>query len=299
MARVRAWLTPWRRQAIVRGLVIAGLLYFPFVYLNEPYPGFDASAYWGVNLANLYTQAVGDPGLFPYSPAAAQIAQFFHLVPWPVFLGAWWVMLLAVLAWLASRATVSGRPTMAATARGLLILLAFLPIQLELVTGNVHLLMAAAIVIGFRWPAAWAFVLLTKLTPGIGLLWFALRREWRRLAIALATTAAIVGVSYVAAPDLWARWFDFLRSSAGSGQYGFPLWMRLPLSIGLIVWGARRDARWVLPAAAMLALPVMWVASVSMLAGCWALWAPRSAPAADQSATAGQRTHQPATAYAR
>ena len=28
-----------------------------------------------------------------------------------------------------------------------------------------------------RWPAAWAFVLLTKMTPGIGLLWFAFRRD--------------------------------------------------------------------------------------------------------------------------
>ena len=51
---------------------------------------------------------------------------------------------------------------------------------------------AAAIVIGFRWPAAWSLVLLTKITPGIGLLWFAVRREWRSLAIALGAVIMIV-----------------------------------------------------------------------------------------------------------
>ena len=49
----------------------------------------------------------------------------------------------------------------------------------ELAGGNISLLLAVAIVVGFRWPAAWAFVLLTKVTPGIGLLWFVVRREWR------------------------------------------------------------------------------------------------------------------------
>ena len=66
---------------------------------------------------------------------------------------------------------------------------------MEVAGGNVSLLLAVAIVVGFRWPAAWALVLLTKITPGIGLLWFAVRREWRHLAIALGATAAIVAVS--------------------------------------------------------------------------------------------------------
>ena len=60
---------------------------------------------------------------------------------------------------------------------------------MELAGGNIHLLLAAAMVLGFRWPATWALVLLTKITPGIGLLWFVVRREWRQLAIALGATA--------------------------------------------------------------------------------------------------------------
>ena len=67
---------------------------------------------------------------------------------------------------------------------------------MEVAGGNVSLLLAAAIVLGFRWPAAWSIVLLTKITPGIGLLWFAVRREWRSLAIALGATAVIAAVSF-------------------------------------------------------------------------------------------------------
>ena len=51
-----------------------------------------------------------------------------------------------------------------------LVLLAFPPLALELFHGNVHLFMAVAIVVGFRFPAAWAFVTLTKVSPGVGAL---------------------------------------------------------------------------------------------------------------------------------
>ena len=69
--------------------------------------------------------------------------------------------------------------------RSALLVLAFPPVALELYHGNIHLLMAAAIVLGFRYPIGWSFLLLTKVTPGVGLVWFAVRREWRPLIIAL------------------------------------------------------------------------------------------------------------------
>ena len=82
--------------------------------------------------------------------------------------------------------------------------LAFFPVASELYHGNIDLILAAAIVAGFRWPVAWAVVLHTKLTPGIGLLWFAVRREWRPLLIAGAATIVqpilgIIGFSMLAA----------------------------------------------------------------------------------------------------
>jgi hypothetical protein len=90
-------------------------------------------------------------------------------VPWPAFLAAWTLLLLAVLRWLGGRWTLP--------------LLFFPPVLGELWLGNVNLLIGAAIVIGFRWPAAWSFVILTKLTTGIGLVWCLVRalrarRRW-------------------------------------------------------------------------------------------------------------------------
>jgi hypothetical protein len=140
---------------------------------------------------------------------------------------------------------------------------------MEVAGGNVSLLLATAIVIGFRWPAAWALVLLTKITPGIGLLWFAVRREWRLLAIALAATAVIAAGSFVLVPDEWRTWVDVVLGNAGKGgtwaSVPVPLWIRLPIAIAVVVWGARTDRRWTVPVASMLALPALWYGGISML----------------------------------
>ena len=48
---------------------------------------------------------------------------------------------------------------------------------------------------------------LTKVTPGIGMLWFAVRREWRHFAIAAGATLAIAVASRLVAPDLWQQYF--------------------------------------------------------------------------------------------
>jgi hypothetical protein len=65
------------------------------------------------------------------------------------------------------------------------------PIADEITLGNIHAFMGLAVIAGLRWPGFWAFMLLTKVTPGVGLLWFVFRREWRSLAIAIGVTAAI------------------------------------------------------------------------------------------------------------
>jgi hypothetical protein len=65
---------------------------------------------------------------------------------------------------------------------------------MEIWGGNIEVLVALAVVLGFRWPAAWSFILLTKITPGVGLLWFAVRREWRSLAIVAVATGGIAAV---------------------------------------------------------------------------------------------------------
>jgi hypothetical protein len=135
--------------------------------------------------------------------------------------------------------------------------------------GNVSLLLAVAIVVGFRWPAAWALVLLTKITPGIGLLWFAIRGEWRSLFIALGATAVVVAASALVMPVAWRQWLDVIVANAGKGgtwaSVPVPLLIRLPIAGALVVWGARTDRRWTVPVASMLALPALWYGGLSML----------------------------------
>ncbi len=125
---------------------------------------------------------------------------------------------------------------------------------MEIWGGNIELLVALAIVLGFRWPAAWSFVLLTKITPGIGLLWFAVRREWRSLGIALAATAVVTAVSFALMPDAWWRWPQVLASNLGkNGTWAavpIPFAVRLPFALVLVVWGALKNHRWAVPIAA-------------------------------------------------
>ena len=140
---------------------------------------------------------------------------------------------------------------------------------MEILGGNVSLLLAVAIVAGFRHPWTWSLVLLTKITPGVGLLWFAVRREWRKLAIALGATAAVVAVSFLVMPDNWRAWIALLAANTGKGgtwaAIPIPLLIRGPIGVALIAWGATRDQRWTVPVGAMLALPALWYGSLSML----------------------------------
>lgn len=149
------------------------------------------------------------------------------------------------------------------------VLFAFPPVAIELYHGNIHLFMAAAIVLGFRYPAAWAFVLLTKPTSGIGLLWFLARGEWRALATAAVTTVVIVLVTLVVAPALWVEWLAYVMARPagmpGGPSVSIPLPVRLTIAAGVVLWGARTDRAWTVPVAATIALPVLWYAGFSVL----------------------------------
>ena len=255
----------WLNRVLFHSVVLVGLIFAAYLFLisanQKGSMAFDVYAYWSVNLANPYAGAVGDLGFFPYSPAVALVLAPFTALPWVVFVTGWYAMLLAALAFI-------GRGS-------ILVLLAFPPVAIELYHGNIHLLLAVAIVIGFRHPAAWAFVLLTKVTPGIGLLWFVARREWRQLGIALGATAAIVAVTFVLVPSLWVGWVTMLLDSAGTPPpwpaLPIPLWLRLPIAAAIVWWGATRDARWTVPVAAALAVPAMWPGSLAIMAACWPL----------------------------
>ena len=260
----RPALTPRLVAALAVAAVLwAGAIAFsdPTVDAKDPWSGGivtaqDARSYYGFDYSAVYAgrdnwNAIG---AYPYSPAFAQALWPLNLLPWPLFVAAWTGLLLAAVFLLTGTR---------------LALVGLLVAAMEIAGGNISLLLALAIVAGFRWPATWALVLLTKITPGIGLLWFALRREWRSLAIALGATAAIVAVSLVLNPGLWRDWIDVLVANAGKGgtwaAIPIPLWIRLPAGVLLIVWGAPRNQRWVVPIAAMLALPALWYGSLAMV----------------------------------
>lgn len=224
-------------------------------------PGQDARAYWAAPMDDPYAPgSVGQESAYLYSPAFLQVLAPLRALPWPAFLCLWTVLLLLVLRWLSG-----------ALLFGPLIVLTF-P---ELWGGNITILLAAMIVAGFARPGVWAFALLTKVTPALGLAWFAGRREWRALAEVGAITAAIVAVSWLLAPDQWADWVDLLRSSTGSstvpGSVPIPLLLRAPIALVIIVWAALRDWRWLLPVGVLLAMPVIWWGSLALLVASVAL----------------------------
>jgi hypothetical protein len=113
-------------------------------------------------------------------------------------------------------------------------------------------------------------VLLTKVTPGVGLLWFAFRRQWRSLAIALGVTAVIVAVTYLIWPDRWIGWFTLLASGGTPPPlfpYYLPFWPRFFAAVAVVAIGAWRGWRWSVIVAGTLALPAFYYISPSMLVG--------------------------------
>jgi len=243
-----------RLRAVRDGLIISGWLATAFVYLIVTYYGrsfgYDAFAYWSLDFDDLYGRTMSNNfalGSFRYGPPIAFLFGPFGALPWWLFLWLWQAVMLATIAWLGGR--------------WWLVLLALPPVALELYHGNVHLLIAAAVAIGFRHPWAWSFVILSKITPGIGVLWFAFRREWRSLAIALGATAVIAALTALVAPHYWTEWIASIVSNLDEPQhYSVPLPapIRLPLAVLLVAWGARTDRPWTVPVAAMLALPIIW-----------------------------------------
>lgn len=255
-------LTPSQQRAVRHGAVIAGLIvtFWVYVVLGDGTwrnPGADGLVYWGAGLDHPYAgSTVGGVNAYLYSPAFAQVFALVGHLPREVFVVLWTAFLAAVAVWLA-------RPWPPA------LLVLALPVSQDVLIGNIHVLLAAAIVLGFRWSGTWAFPLLTKVTPGVGLLWFLVRREWLCLGLALAVSGAVAAVSFAIAPGLWSDWIALLRNNGGNG--GQLLVPRLVAAALVVVWGAATDRKWTVPLAAMLALPVVWMDSFAMLLGCVAL----------------------------
>ncbi|HEY7463045.1 MAG TPA: glycosyltransferase family 87 protein [Candidatus Limnocylindria bacterium] len=234
---------------------------FAWIWLLQRDFFYDARAYWALDYDSLYAGSlVGRFGTYLYSPAFAQVMWPFTLLPWPLYAALWSGLNLTVLVWMA-------RPVLAAV----LLFVPFSPVTDEITTGNLHLLLAAALVIGFRFPATYALPLLTKVTPGVAVVWFAGARAWRKLLVALGATVAISAVSFAIGADQWLDWIGLLRASSGVavppdiGVIPGPLWLRTLIAAGLATVGGAMGWKWTVPVAATLALPVTWSSGLSIL----------------------------------
>lgn len=231
--------------------------------------GVDAHAYWLAWHGPMYTTAPGTPDAYLYTPAFAQAVWPLAQLPWPVFVFMFTVGIGATLGWLLKPLGWKW---------GLPLWLAGLP---EVVSGNIFILMALVAVVGFSAPGSWAFVALTKIAPCVGPLWFLVRGEWKKLALALVSTGIIAGVSAAFAPHLWQEWLSFILRHAGesTGPIGSPFMpppaFRIPVGIGLVMWGARRNKCWTIPVAMFICTPVLWLGSFTLLAAIPRLQASR------------------------
>ena len=218
---------------------------------------FDLWAYWSTRGDLDYSSArPGDSGAYLYSPAFAHLIAPLAALPLPVFTAAWTAFLAAVFYWLAGwRAFFIG---------------VLAPVTMSIAIGQLDMLMAAAIVIGFRYPVAWVLPIITKVTPGIGVLWYAARGEWRSVGIALGATAAVVSLSMAVDPRAWASWLEMvlrfeLPTSAAGVYLPVPVWVRLPIVALVIVFAARTNRRWLLPVAVCFSLPTVWLNTPTIL----------------------------------
>ena len=217
----------------------------------------DAHAYWAADLTDPYTTGVNEQDAYLYAPAFLLAIEPLRLLPWELFWVAWTVMNLAVLAWVVG-------PVLA-----VIVLLPgpYSPVWVNLWYGNIAILMAAALVLVFRSPGAWSFLILTKVTPGVGIAWFAARREWRYVRNAVLITLAVVAISFLITPQAWIEWPGHLaESSARDDVFQLPpLWIRLIAAVMLAGLGGFFSARWTVPLAALLAQPVFWFSGFAML----------------------------------
>ena len=240
-----------RPRSVALGLGIGWAVVALVAYTGMGAP-VDAWCYYGFDPAQPWA-----PGsCFLYSPPVAVVMNVVQvLMPFEVF------------TFLLRSAELLVLVAVAGPAVGLAL---FIPaIAIEINAANVNLLIVGAVLIGFRYPWTWAFIILTKVTPGVGLLWFAVRREWRNFALALGATLAVATVSWLVAPGLWPQYLAGLGVAEDDSMFGIA-W-RLPLAAIVVVWGARHDHRWAVIVAVFLAMPRWYYLSPVILVGLFSL----------------------------
>lgn len=237
----RALLRPSREWLLAGGWAAAAAIAWLAVdaALTRPL-GHDAHAYWLATLdPSTYGRVPGEPDAFLYSPAAAQVLQLVTWLPWPAFVVLWTAAAVASYLWLV-------RPLRWVWAVPLLAL------AVEDVTlGNVTWLLTVLVVLGMRSPLAWVPLAFTKVVAGVGLVWYAARRDWRAVGAAVGLGLLVLLVSVLSAPEMWSAYLSLM------GRLGGPdITVRTVVAIGLVVWAARTHRPWCVPVALVVCAPL-------------------------------------------
>jgi alpha-1,2-mannosyltransferase len=251
--------------------------------------GQDEHAYWLAAQRLLNGQPLYDPTATSVTPWAywypPPLAQFLMpvaaILPSRVFDLAWVGLSLVCLLWIAG-----WRPLIA------LALVVFLPVTVELSYSNVHLILAALIVLGLRrWPWAFAIGAAIKLAPGLGILYLLLRRRWRAAAIAIAVGLVILAISVAIGPSAWSGFITTVESRGPadiSGLLPIPYFVRLIVALVVTVVAGLvrpRIGEPLLVVAITIALPTLWLDAFATLIAILPIVALGSRPAATTGAT--------------
>lgn len=272
----------WQHRLDIVGLVVLTVIGggFGIAYAATGVAPVDADMVWRMAAGGLHYGAVWASDAnsrYVYPPALAQLVVPLLPLGWNVFVILWETMLFTAL-WAATREwslLIAGVGFASIPIWGLDTPMAN-PVMLALV-GNVQSLVAASILLGLRRPGLWSVVLLTKIFPGIGLLWFAKRGSFSFLGRAVAVTCLTGAVSVLLAPAAWGGFIDFAIRNAGATSpevvLPIPFAARLPMACLAVVWAARRKSPWVVPVAAAFATPALYLWSwVSIAVVALPLW---------------------------
>jgi hypothetical protein len=253
---IRGWTWAQLATAVGFGVGLGMIALMPAVQAG------DALAYYNAAPSPDYSGISGYGHNFLYSPIASQVIEPLRLLPFDAFAFAVRLIGLACLTFVAGEFTAP-----------ILLFIPVLvknPVVMELWYGNVNLVLAAVAVAGLRYSGLWSVALLTKVTPGIGLVWFLVRREWSKLVVALAVTGVLVVASFLIAPDAWRSWIGTLTSNTplppGTYYTIAPLPVRLAIAAIVLALGAWRGWRWTVVVATWLSIPVLWPQTLAVLA---------------------------------
>ena len=238
----------WLAAALWIGAILVGLI---------PAQGDAMNYYNHLEPAYAVTDYASGAGFY-YAPPALALAIVVSWAGPQVFYAACVALGLIAVGWIGGKWAVA--------------LLFFPPVWWDITAGNVNTVIGACSIAMLARPGLVAIPLFTKVTPGIVGLWWVARREKPQIETAAIWVLGPAVATFVFYPDWWIRWVQALVSNGtayiGPGYFTIPvpLLPRLALAVLLVVWGARKSRRWVLPAAACLAMPVMWWSVLAALA---------------------------------